>query len=242
MISKRLYEVKEKLDDYIREQELKPGDKLPTEAKFAAMLGVSRLTLRECFKVFQKEGILRTVNGAGTYLCDTSCHLSNTVNELIGTGMLIRLSGHREGAEIMHIEQTAPKKEWLDLFHLEENQQIVIIKRVRTADGNPVAMAWNIFPDRYVDYQEIREQGFGESIFSYLEQKKKVHISHAESQICALRPGSIFDNEARTVLGEQVVLMKQVHYDDDGKPIFYSRDYFDTNCITLKLRRERREW
>ena len=44
MISKRLYEVKEKLDDYIREQELKPGDKLPTEAKFAAMLGVSRLT------------------------------------------------------------------------------------------------------------------------------------------------------------------------------------------------------
>ncbi len=52
---------------------------------------------------------------------------------------------------------------------------------------------------------------------------------------------SIYDAAARELLGDQIILMKQVHYDGKQNPIFYSLDYFRTDIITLKIRRERKE-
>ena len=147
MISKRFYELREKLEQYISENNLKAGDKIPSETTLSKQLNVSRPTLRECLKVLQKEGVLVTINGSGTYLCDSHCHLSNTINELIGTGELIRLSGYKEGADIMETDLTMPDEEWKKILNLDENEQVVVVKRIRKADEKAVAMAWNIFPD-----------------------------------------------------------------------------------------------
>lgn len=241
MISKRFYDLRDKLEQYINENNLKAGDRLPSETTLSKQFNVSRPTLRECLKVLQKEGILITINGSGTYLCDSNCHLSNTINELIGTGELIRLSGYKESADIMEADLTMPDEEWQKLLKLDATEQVVVVKRIRKADGKAVAMAWNIFPEHYVDEKEIREKGFENSIFHYLEKQRGIHISHAETSIQAVDEGDIYDAAAKELLGERIILMKQIHYDDRQTPIFYSLDYFRTDVITLKIRRERKE-
>ncbi len=240
MISKRIYELREKMEKYIEENHLKAGDKLPSEVVLSNLFEVSRPTLRECLKVFQKEGMLVTINGSGTYLCDTSCNLANTINELIGTGELIRLSGYKESADIVEIDLTEPEEEWRNILGLSKESQVAVIKRIRKADEKKVAMAWNIFPEEYINYEEIKKNGFGVSIFDYLENRQGIQISHAESVIQALNEEDIYDNVASDVLGKQAILMKQIHYDERQKPIFYSLDYFRTDVITLKIRRERK--
>lgn len=242
MISKRLYELHGKLEHYIAENKLKTGDRLPSEPVLAKLFGVSRPTLRECLKILQKEGILVTINGSGTYLCDSSCHLSNTINELIGTGELIRLSGYQESADIIETDLTEPEKEWSAILKLSENERVVVVKRIRKANDKIVAMAWNVFPEKFINYEEIGRLGFGNSIFCYLEENQNIHISHAESVICAIDKEECFDSAAREVLGDQIILMKQLHYDDKQRPIFYSLDYFRTDIIVLKIRRERKEY
>lgn len=241
MISKRFYDLREKLEQYISENHLTAGDRLPSETTLARLFEVSRPTLRECLKVLQKEGVLMTFNGSGTYLCDSRCRLSNTINELIGTGELIRLSGYKESADIVEADLTMPEEEWQKILNLDGNEQVVVVKRIRKADEKMVAIAWNIFPERYADEQEIKEKGFGSSIFQYLEKCRGIHISHAETVICAIDPEDIYDMAAKELLGSRIVLMKQIHYDDRQRPIFYSLDYFRTDIITLKIRRERKE-
>ena len=54
--------------DYIREHDLNPGDKLPSQENLLAMMGVSRTSLREAMKTLEARGILEIQNGKGAYV------------------------------------------------------------------------------------------------------------------------------------------------------------------------------
>ncbi len=60
--------VAERLREIISEGKLTPGDKLPPERDLAKMLGVSRPTLRAGIRSLTTVGILRSRQGAGTYV------------------------------------------------------------------------------------------------------------------------------------------------------------------------------
>lgn len=60
--------VAERIIRYIQEEELVPGDRLPTEQELMEMFQVSRSTLREAFKTLVTRNILETRQGAGTYV------------------------------------------------------------------------------------------------------------------------------------------------------------------------------
>ena len=61
-----------------------PGSRLPSEVILAKMFQVSRPTLREYFKVLQREGKITTINGSGTYLLDQNRRIDNQLNDLQG--------------------------------------------------------------------------------------------------------------------------------------------------------------
>ena len=54
----------EKLVQYIREQQLAPGAKIPTEYELARMLGVGRNTLREAVRMLASRNILEIRQGS----------------------------------------------------------------------------------------------------------------------------------------------------------------------------------
>lgn len=64
--SKKLYiQVYDELKDYIVKNNLKPGDKLPTEMELTEAFGVSRNVLREAIKTLEIIGVLTSRPGVG---------------------------------------------------------------------------------------------------------------------------------------------------------------------------------
>jgi GntR family transcriptional regulator, transcriptional repressor for pyruvate dehydrogenase complex len=61
-------EIAARLLDLIREQELRPGDKLPPERELAAMIGVSRPILREALRALSIMKVVDIRQGSGTYI------------------------------------------------------------------------------------------------------------------------------------------------------------------------------
>ena len=61
-------EVMSQLREMIHRGELRPGDRLPPERDLARMLGVSRPTLRAAIRSLAAVGVLRSRQGAGTFV------------------------------------------------------------------------------------------------------------------------------------------------------------------------------
>jgi len=59
------------LQNYIAEQGLKPGDKLPSQEQLINMIGVSRTSLREAVKTLEAKGVLQVLNGKGIYIAQS---------------------------------------------------------------------------------------------------------------------------------------------------------------------------
>lgn len=60
-------EVIKYIQHYIRENHLASGAKLPTEKAFAEQLHVSRITMQRAYQELIEQGIIRRVQGSGTY-------------------------------------------------------------------------------------------------------------------------------------------------------------------------------
>lgn len=61
-------EVLEELYQYIDEEGLKPGDKIPSERELMEKLNVSRNVLREAFHILEERGVLISRQGKGRFL------------------------------------------------------------------------------------------------------------------------------------------------------------------------------
>jgi DNA-binding FadR family transcriptional regulator len=85
---KKLYHrVYDELKNYIIKNNLRPGDRLPTEMEMCEKLGVSRNVLREAIKTFEIIGVLTSTPGVGTILNKfdanflSSCMFLNLIDE-----------------------------------------------------------------------------------------------------------------------------------------------------------------
>ena len=56
------------IQNYITENNLKEGDKLPSQERLIGMIGVSRTSLREAVKTLEARGVVTVLNGKGIYI------------------------------------------------------------------------------------------------------------------------------------------------------------------------------
>jgi DNA-binding LacI/PurR family transcriptional regulator len=64
----RYEQAKQAVEHFILQNGLKPGDRIPTEAELRAQFGWSRVTINRALNELVWEGVLRRVQGSGTYV------------------------------------------------------------------------------------------------------------------------------------------------------------------------------
>jgi GntR family transcriptional regulator, transcriptional repressor for pyruvate dehydrogenase complex len=67
---KAYQEVLQEVRNYIDSQQVKPGDKLPSERELAEKLGTGRSSVREALRAMELLGIIETRHGEGTFLSE----------------------------------------------------------------------------------------------------------------------------------------------------------------------------
>jgi GntR family transcriptional regulator len=232
----RSVSVQDELRQRIDRGELPAGTRLPSEPELAAELQVSRATLREALRAMESEGLLRRRQGSGTFVAEQP-RMANTLDMNFGVTDAIRAAGMRAGiASGRHWVEPAAAGE-AALLALEPGQDVLVLERVRTAEGNPVVLSRDLLPAGLVgDRPEVVEQMLQRSVYEVLERELGVVIHHGVARFRPVRADSSVAGRLGVPRGELLLYLWQVDYAVDGAPVlssheFHLADAFDFSVV-----------
>ncbi len=213
----------------------KEKEKLPSEFDLAKLLGVSRATLREALRILEEENVIIRRHGVGTFV-NAKPLFSSGIEQLSSVTSMIVQAGMKPGTIFLSSGTVSATEEDVRHFHCSREDEIVVIERVRTANGEPVVYCVDKVPNKYLPETFSHEE---ESIFNILEEEAHRKITYAITKIEPIgyheRISPILQCEPETAL----LILKQMHFDEMDEPILYSINYFRADKFSFHVLRKR---
>jgi GntR family transcriptional regulator len=227
--------VKIALLERISSGEWPAGERLPAEPELAAVLGVSRATLREALRSLTGEGYIQRKPGAGTRVAGRGA-LPASLDNNCSVADVIRAMGMLPGTGSLEFRMAEAPDDVAAELGLGERRRVAVIERVRTADGKPVVFSTHYYPPE-ASWEDGRMlAGFdGESLYTLLEQRAGIQIQYATATI---RPAQAdCELAARLATSEGALLMhfRQVDFDLRGRAVILSSEYYLSDAFEFTI-------
>ena len=217
----------------IATNKLKPGDAILGEVELASLYGVSRVTVRQALRELVTEGLLYRIQGKGTFVSRpviqrTDPHITSFFYEMVQ-------SGRKPSAEFT-AEICQPDPEVVKSLNLGPDELVVVTKRKRFVDGEPIAYQVNV--TREALCPGLIEEDLSKQSFQYiLEIKYGLRISEVEEELTVIKP----DEELAQILGipesVPVLVDSRILHGVDGEIIGQAQAYFRGDRYTYKVTR-----
>ena len=221
----RSVQVRETLTRRIGQGLLPAGSRLPSEPALATELGGSRATLREALRALESEGLVRRMWGSGTFVADGR-RVANSLDLNFGVTDAIRAAGMQAGIEqARHWLEPATVSEATRL-ELQPGSDLLVVERVRTADGKPVVLSRDILPARLVAKQpDLADEMLRRSIYEVFERDLGIVIRHGVASFRPVRAELTVAQRLSVVRGALLLAIWQVDYSEEGTPVLSSYEY-----------------
>ncbi|KDN22507.1 GntR family transcriptional regulator [Amycolatopsis rifamycinica] len=223
------FQVSRQLHAAIEDGRLPAGARLDNEVDLAARLRLSRPTIRQAIQTLVNQGLLVRRRGVGTQVVRTKVarplRLSSLFDDLAGLG------GKPESAVLVNRVEEAGA-DVAELLEAPGLTHVRRLKRLRSADGEPLALMNNYLPDGLVDPgdDELRERGLYQ-----LLRSAGVRLHAAEQNIGA-RLATEEDAELlQEEPGAALLTMRRTTYDDTGRVVEYGWHVYRASRYTFNL-------
>lgn len=205
----------------------KPGDQLPPEPELAQQLGVSRSTLREALRVLRDKGFVARKQGVGTFVQPRPPVIPSGLETLESLDVIARRLGTEVRTAQLLIEEreAGGNPELMERLTLSPSDRVIHVCRIRLADERPVAYIEDAVPSAIVSLGNLRA-GFRGSVLDYLREHGNPPPDHARADIRALLTDEALATKLRVRRGTALLLLEEVLYSTEGRPIDFSRNYF----------------
>ncbi len=214
-------QLKNKIKKEIRTGMLKPGDKLPSEMQMQKEYGMSRVTVRNAMSELEVEGYIIKVQGKGSFVAQSDMlrlpiGITSFTEDAKMQGVDFRSKVLEAGLSSKMFEMDR------DFFGLYDGEQIMCIKRLRSADGVPIVIEENHLPARL---KRLENDDLTGSLYDILINKYHMIPSNKGRRSVRI----IFATEEiaewlQLSLGTPVIESELCVYDMNGDPVHTVRD------------------
>jgi len=195
-----------------------PGHALPSERYLSEALDVSRITIRKTLELLLEDGLIERQHGAGTFVKQ---RIEQPISVLTGFSDEMKARGiHPETRVLESFIRTATAEEALTLS-LKPGQQVAFLKRLRLAEGKPVAVEYSVLPRHIVPNPQV----ITGSLYSYLKLQKQMPVralQHLRANIVSSAERDLLQASDDTA----VLYITRVGYLADGTPVEFTHSYY----------------
>ncbi|MCM3570572.1 GntR family transcriptional regulator [Neobacillus mesonae] len=228
-------QVKDILINRIQERKWPPNTLIPTEQELMDEFNVSRTTIRQAISILVQDGILEKKQGKGTIV---------KAQSLIGNG---KLKGF---AEEVTEKGLTPRSKLMrysfrkDLYHeklmleLEDDEEeILVIERIRFADLTPIALEKTCWPAHIG--RVLIEHDLNTAKYYEILEENNIFLKSAKEKISAVN-ATIYEADLLGIRGGEALLkMERLSFGLDDKPIEFTTTKFrgDKYQYNIELKR-----
>jgi GntR family transcriptional regulator len=206
-------------------ERLEVGEAIPSERQLSADLGVSRLTVRAALDELVREGHLLRRRGAGTFVSEPKIAQELTMTSFTED---MRRRGMVPASRTLEL-RTAPAGAWLGrTLHVSPSEPIVVIKRLRLADNETMAIETlhvraTLVPGLSAEdledhsFYELLTERYGLDIVGGLQTIESTVTNEEESDVLGVplhSPALLFERTTRSRAAEVVEYVRSIYRGD----------------------------
>jgi DNA-binding GntR family transcriptional regulator len=223
------FQVAEQFAAAIQRGDLAPGDRLDSELQLADRLGLSRPTVRQAIQHLVDKGLIMRRRGVGTQVVRGQVRRAVELTSLHDD--LLR-AGQRPTTSVLELAVLPASTEVAGALDLATGAPVQHLRRLRFADGEPLALMQNWLPAGLVSLsiEALQEQG----LYAIL-RAAGMRIRGANQRIGARAATAA---EAQ-ILGERrgapLLTMTRTAYDDRGRFIEHGAHIYRATRYSLEV-------
>lgn len=210
-------QIKAIIQRQIDEEELKPGDRAPSERDLATRFGVSRMTARQALQALEQEGVIRRVQGRGSFVARSK--ISESLPHLVGFSEDMRRRGLVPSTEVLSIREELPTRALAGELRLALGQTVTNIHRLRSASGERMALETASIPSHLCP--GIADEDLTGSLYDLLERKYGIALARASQVIEGVHAGPAEAALLSIPVGAALLRLRRRSVDATGVPVEY---------------------
>lgn len=231
----RCVEVYNKLFEMIKNKEFSLEEKLPTEPELAKKMNVSRTTLRQAIELLQEDGIIKSIQGKGNFIIQTTELKMEKGLECINNPVYSIIDD-----EIIEVElefKIDVSTDYMTKVFEREVSIVLLVDRWYKTKDKVIAYTLSFIPAETVLEAGIKLTD-KEEILRYLETKIYEEVNFSDLSIKVSEVGNISSTKYKITDSGKCHLLAEVLYNKSNYPIIYNKHYIPLEEGTLRIYRK----
>ncbi len=213
--------------------------RIPSEARLASELSVSRNTVRDALSRLEMEGMIFRKQGAGTFVNTANPLIKPLLEEIVPYDRLIRDQGYKPAVVLVGVDEQLVNPKTATELKLGPEEQLLVVQQLFLADEMPVIFTLTHIPSRIVK-RPYSHDDFRGPIYEFLPNFCGQELAYYVSEIVPLiAPPRLVDRLQLPDIKTALISFKEIGHNEEHEPIFKAISYFRDDLLRLRLIRRR---
>jgi GntR family transcriptional regulator len=226
-------QIKYALLSAIQNQEILPGEKIPSLENLCQQYSVSRMTARQAVQELVREGRLHTVIGKGTFVSKNR-KVETSMNTVWGFSDAFASPNDKHLSKLLSMTVQKSGPEIGEKLNISPDKKIYKLSRIRLINHDPVAVEYSHLPFNHFPNLDSFDWN-NVSLYAALREKYHINLSHGKQFVEA---GSA-TNEIAALLEVQpespLLIMDRIIMSNAGWYVEYAHTYYRSDRIRLLI-------
>jgi len=223
------YQIKNYILEKITSDEWEKDKPIPSERELCELMKVSRMTVRQAIGELEKDGILYKIRGKGTFIAKSKIEQKN----IMSFSELVKSKGIKPSTDILEFGKDIVNLDIAKAMGVDSETLFYKIKRLRKADGEPVAIEEVFVPMHYCP--DIEKYDLTGSLYEILHDEYNYKIDEIILNIDAIMPSEYEQKFLKVDKNVPLLKAEGISITSLGKEIFYEISCYRSDKFSYKV-------